>query len=237
MDDDAEPVFVVDDETKPDEVKVDAVAADAKTDEGSEPKPGTPDKALQKLQQELGNVTRQLAALNEKKESGERLSESDKAKLAKAQERIDAIRQQAGDPVSEQVLELTERVGTQDALKAELEDTKARLRNLENTQNWNIARNKYTGLDVDAIWTKAQADANHILGEAATPAAVSRVASNYFEERCEAAMKRAGEKPNKDKVPASTPSTYKVGTAQVAAPVLSEDDETLAMARMLVHEE
>ncbi len=248
MADEAEPVEVVeeDDPTKI-VTEVDAdVDADAKK-EPDEVKPGTPDKALQRMQQELGNVTRQLAALTEKKEAEGALSEADKAKVAKAQERLQKIRQFVGrpdrddlpsevDPVAETVLELSERASDQDKVKAELADTQRRLQLLENQRNWNTAREKYAGLDIDAIWEKAQGDALETLGEEGTPAAVNRVASRYFEDRCDAAKKRLKDDPPANNRESGKSGKYKVGSGQATAPQMSEEDEQLALARSLVVE-
>ncbi len=201
------------------------------------------------MQQELGNVTRQLAALTEKRETDGALSEADKAKLQKAQQRIEKIRAYASrpdrtgddyevDPLADQVLELTEKASRQDQLEAALADTQSRLANVENDRNWQIARSRFDGLDVDAIWKKAITDAGDTLADSATPAAVHRLASRWFEERCEAAKKRKGEDPraNNKTTDAKAPSTYRVGTAPGTAPVLSDEEEALAMARELVKE-
>lgn len=261
MADDAEPVEEELDPTKTDEEAADkvgeaALEGEPAKDADEQPKPGTPDKALQRLQQELGNVTRQLADLNAKQQQQDGgLSEADKGRLAKAQERINRIRQFVGrseksdvadeivDPVAEHVLELTEKVGEQDRLKAELAAANQRLASLENYIGWDRARTKYAGLDVDAIWSKALGDAGDILGQEATPRAVNRLASKWFEERCDAAMKRAGYEKDKGKGAdrpnnrESAPATYKVGSGQRTAPTLSDEDETLALARSLVIEE
>lgn len=210
-----------------------------------DPKPGTPDKALQKVQQELGNLSRQFAALTEKKAAGE-LSEADKANLAKAQQRLQTIRTKAqdfgvavegGTELAEQVLDLTEKVTKQGSLEAVNRDLLARLDRLENDRNWQLARAKYAGLDVDAIWEKATTDADDVLGPDAPPASKNRLASRWFEERCDAAMKRKKEDPEPKKGAAGSPaSTYKVGTGQRVAPVLSEEEDMLATARSLIVE-
>lgn len=217
------------------EVAEEAEGAPAEETPEQQPKPGTPDKALQKMQQELGNVTRQLAALTEKKNSGE-LSDADKSKLAKAQERIQKIRQFASeDPIAEHVLELTEEVGKTGTLEAELKATKDRLAVLENDRAWGRARERFAGLDVDAIWDKATTDAAETLGPDGTTAAVQRLASKFFEDRCEAAKKRLKEEP-KPGVKKEAPAQYKVGSGIKPAPQLSERDALLAEARSLVRE-
>jgi hypothetical protein len=220
-------------------------AAETKVEtEAETPKPGTPDKALQKMQQDLGNVTRQIAALTEKKSQGE-LTEADKAKLEKSTQRLETIRAKAqdfglavdgGTELAEHVLELTETVGKQSSLEDQLRQANERLARLENDRNWQVVRTKFVGLDVDAIWDKANADATDALGEDATPRAVNRIASKYFEERCEAAMKRKGEPDPKKGKPATPPTNYKVGDGQRVAPALSETEELLKEARSLVVE-
>lgn len=208
-----------------------------------QPKPGTPDKALQKMQQELGNVTRELAALKEQKATGE-LSEAQKQKLAKAEERLTRIRSFANrpdrndlpsevDPVADHLLELTEKVGKQDSLEEQLRAANDRLERLENARNWEVARAKFSGLDVDAIWEKAWNDAAKVLRGKGDEEAQKNVASNLFEERCEAAKKRLKEDPKKPEKGGS-PSSYKVGSGQKIAPVLSDEEEALEMARTLV---
>jgi hypothetical protein len=211
------------------------------------PKPGTPDKALQKMQQELGNATREIAALKEQKAaSGGELTQAQQAKLAKAQQRIEKIRGYVSSPddvmpevapIAEHLLDIDERLGKQDSLEAELRETKAQLAYLMNDHSWGKARAKYPNLDVDAIWEKANKDAAEMIGEDATDKQVNRVASKMFEERCEAAKKRHAEadpnsKSGKKELPA--PSQYKVGTGQRVAPQLSEEDEMLQLARGLV---
>lgn len=223
---------------------------DAKPD-AAETKSGTPDKALQKMQMQLGTALREIAVLTEKSKAGG-LTDADKAKLQKQQERLATIRKFASrenrddvadpivDPLTDHVLDLTERVGEQDSLKQQLADANARLASLENDRNWAVAKAKFSGLDVDAIWEKAQTDADEVLGDAATPAAKNRLASKWFEERCEAAKKRQKDEADpklkaKGGVP-SSPSTYKVGSSPRTAPVLSEDEAVLAEARSLVRE-
>lgn len=229
------------DPTKTDEVEEEVAAEAEVKQEGGEPKPGTPDKALQRMQQELGNVTRQLAALTEKKESGHELTEADKAKLVKAQERLDSIRRMAnaGDEVAEHVLEITEKVSKQDALEKRNAELERRLKLLENDRSWDKANKKYEGLDTDAIWKKAVSDAEETLGDEGTLKAIERVASRTFEKRCDAALKRMKEKAD-PKSAANNAETatgkYRVGTAQATAPQLSEDEAVLAEARSLVRE-
>lgn len=210
-------------------------------------KPGTPDKALQKMQQELGNVTRELAALKEQKVTGE-LSEAQKAKLAKTEQRLEKIRQYANrfdreempsevDPIADHVLDLTEKVGRQDGLESQLREANARLAALENDHNWRVAEAKYAGLDIKAIWTKAQTDADEVLGADSPTAAKNRLASKWFEERCDAAKKRQKESAEPQRTSGGTaPSLYRVGSGQKTAPVLSESEEMLAIARSLVVE-
>lgn len=222
----------------------------------SDPKPGTPDKALQRMQQDLGTAMRQIAALTERKAEGE-LNDADRAKLTKAQERITKIRNYANhpdrsefpsdiDPIAEQLLDVTERVSEVDQLKAALKEANGKIDYLMNDHGWDKARIKYPGLDVDAIFRKAATDATETLGDSIqdlTPAAkqraVNKLASKWFEERCEAAKKRQGGEvdPKQKGSPApSSPSSYKVGTSQRVAPVLSEEQQVLAEARALVVE-
>lgn len=238
MADDAEPVEAVD-PTKIVEEEPDAAAwSSDKPDSASDEKPkeGTPDKAMQRMQQDLGNVTRQLAALTEKKQEQGELSEADKAKLERVQIRLEKIREYADDPIAEHVLDLTERISEQGNLKAELYAAHRRLASLENYINWDRARTKYNGLDVDAIWEKASYDAGDTLSDTgAPPQAINRLASKLFEDRCEAAKKRLKDGPERGKANNSTsPSTYRVGSGDKTAPVLSEEAEVLAEARSLV---
>lgn len=240
---DANPVEELDPTKTDDEAKVDVDVepADGAQDGKSEdkPKPGTPDKVTQKIQQDLAAVTRQLAALTEKKEEQGQLSEADKARLEKVQARLAKIREYADDPIAEHVLDLTEKVVEQDGLKAELSAANKRLAQLENYVNWDRARSKYAGLDVDAIWEKASADAGETLDDTgAPPQAINRLASKLFEERCEAAKKRLKDGPDKGKAnnSASSPSEYRVGSGQKTAPVLSDEEQVLAEARSLVVE-
>lgn len=231
--------------------ETDKTAAEPSEPTGSTetPKPGTPDKALQKMQQELGNATRELAALKQQLSDGE-LSAAQLARVAKAEQRLTKIREFTGrpdkndgfesvDPVAEQVLDLTEKAGEIDKVAAENRRLNDRLAKLEDDRNWEVARANFKGLDVDAIWKKAVTDSIDVLGDGVSQQAVNRLASKTFHDRCTAAMKRQkddAEPSKKGAAPGGSPSQYKVGSGQRAAPVLSEDEETLAMARMLVVE-
>ncbi len=214
-------------------------------DTGEQTREGTPDKALQKMQQQLGTALREIEGLKGRKAEGE-LTQADKAKLEKAQARVEKIRQFVNrgdrddlpsdvDPVAEHVLDLSEKVQEQTALKSQLQEANKRIESLEADRNWERARAKFSGLDVDSIWEKANADALETLGEDGTQKAVNRLASKMFFDRCEAAQKRLKDDPKGDpkKVVAST---YKASEGQRAAPRLTEDEEALAMARSLVIE-
>ncbi len=237
----AEPV--AEDVTKTNEVE-DEVAGNAEadtggTDEAEKPKSGTPDKALQRMQQDLGVAMRQIEALKEKAETGKGLSEADQAKLDRAKERLESIRGLAGDPLADQILELTEKQSETETLKQQLAQANARLAALETKKAWEDVDRKYAGLDTQAIWKKSVKDAEETLGDEATQKAVERVASRTFEKRCDAALKRMkeGAAPKLDaNNKASSESKYKVGSAQTSAPQLTEEEAVLAEARSLVVE-
>lgn len=213
--------------------------ATAEADDGDaaddvQTKPGTPDKALQKMQQELGNATREIAALKGKLDTQGSLSEADRKKIERAEQRIERIREFApDDPIAEHVLELTERLGKADLLEKKLAEADDRLKRLENKRAWSEVREKYRGLDVEAIWGKAQDDARETLGDTANDDAILRLASRWFEERCDGAKKRLKDPP---KSGSKKDGSYRVGDSLSAAPTLSEEEDILREARSLIVE-
>lgn len=173
---------------------------------------GTPDKALQKLQQDMSAAQRKLDKLVDKLDSGETLSASEKKEVAAAQRKIDAVRNamktgnefdivNEADNLAHSVVEVDDRVGT---LEERLKQAEKALAERSQADSWAKHRSDYQGVDVDAVWQKACADAAETIGTD-SPEKTRLLASRFFHERCQAASKSIA---GKSKTPAGkTPAT------------------------------
>lgn len=167
-------------------------------DSQEDPKPGTPDKALQKVQQDLSAANRKLEELTAKVDRGESLTAKDQKNLARARRTIDEL--------SEGELDL---IGDDDAGKklvkaiSETDDEVASLRReldeIRETQAWEREQAKYPGVDIRAVWGKALADAQAY--ERFGPAAYQQRAYDLFTERCSSASASVAAKKEKEQRP------------------------------------
>ncbi len=225
------------DEVETAEIEAEAGEVVPETDKApeAEKKEGTPDKALQKLQQDQAATLRLLERLNEKKDAGEALTPKEQRKLDKVRDLLKTEYSLVDDDAGRAVTEaLVEQADDTESLKSQLALALKRLETIEGTVSWTEVQKKYPDLDTDAIWKKAWDDTGELLGSDAAPDSMRRVASKFFNERCEAAKKRAGG--GKDEKKGKDETTYKVGSGQRPAPILSDADSLLAEARGLVIE-
>lgn len=158
------------------------------------PTPGTPDKEMQKLQQDVSAQSRKLDALLEKKEAGEGLTSAETAaaqqaagKLSRLRSALEAHKQAQSLPAGDKRRE----EGSFDLLKHEVDvaetvvDQETRLAKLEKDlaeqrEETRRARSQaeqvsmaareaeikqtYQGVDVGAVWHKSLADTIELLG-------------------------------------------------------------------------
>ena len=201
--------------------------------------PGTPDKALQKYQQDLAAVTRKLDALLAKQDGGEALTPAEQQQATQAARKLDtlraAVKGQTFDPY-EHSGDVVEALGETDQTVADL---KARLERLEAEkqqgaeQQWTSwAKQTFPDVDVEKVRQKAIADAQETLGEDATAGALSRLATRFFTERATGAQARIGKAaaettaPAGKKAKAGAPVTDGGAQVQVQqAPAVSDERE------------
>jgi hypothetical protein len=184
---------------------------------------GTPDKALQRMQQDLAATTRKLDELTEKLSSGETLTDKEKAQVLQHKRRIDDLKQtltgDTYDPFDEQtnraaheaLIETDKEVQT---LREEVKQLKESHRASSNDATWGTVKEKYAGVDVTAVWNKAIEDAQSYarFGQEA----YQQRASDLFHERCDAAKKQLASRAeaaakNKTAAKADSPATTKGG--------------------------
>lgn len=190
-----------DDATK---VEPDAAAETAEKP-GEEVKPGTPDKALQKMQQDLSAATRKIDELNEKVTAGEKLTPKETAQAQQAQRKIDSIKtalKGADFDVfenSKAVAEsLVENDGDVQGLKKQVQQLSQTVETLASEKVWDGLAKQYPGVDLPTVWTKCVDDAGKVIGK--DNPALANLASKYFHERADVAAKTIKTKaaPNKD---------------------------------------
>lgn len=153
--------------------------------------PGTPDKALQKLQQDNAAALRRIEALEAKNEP---LTQKEQHQLTEAKSKVKEIKARLnGDfdafehgkdiaaatvEVGDTVEQLQERLSR---LERENESAKA-------AQAWSQAEAKYPGVDVRSVFKKSVDDAVATLGEDAPATAIQRLATRWFDERSAAVV-------------------------------------------------
>jgi hypothetical protein len=204
------------------------------------PKPGTPDKVLQKMQQDLSAATRQLAALHEKIESGETLTAKEQKQVEKSSRTIDSIRAELEgedfdvlkDGVGKAIAKtLDEHDRTDEELRKENKSLNERLERLERQTasqqaeaQWRATEQQYPGVKVRDVWAKAQQEAIEAAGVtpeelAADPKlqrVIANVASRTFHERASAAHKSVTAK---NPPPPTPPAEQKPKATRTAPPV------------------
>lgn len=191
------------DSTIPGDAKADLKTekpAETQTPETTKPAEGTPDKALQQVQQTIAAFGRKLDAALAKPN----LSAEETQKLQRAQERLDRFTQMAGKPADQ--VNYDELASLAPDLMSELVegakhrgDTAKRIADLESQKNElanqvAVLSNMLTYPDVknqQAIWEKAWADAAETLGPEAPAGVIWKLADKEFHQRCGAAQTRA----------------------------------------------
>ncbi len=218
------------------------------TETAPESQPGTPDKALQKVQQDLSNVSRTVEALMQKVESGKTLTPVEQKQLETSQRKLDVLRQSVeakkfdlfdnGMDLAESVLETDASVqGLQQQLDAQANviDT------LQEVMTFDRLGVKYPGVDVRGVWETAKKDSESYarFGDDAW----QHRADELFHGRCAAAVKSVAAKKEVAKTPKTpSPTPITPGGAKVSVETgspspkaaVTEDEQTLAAYMKLV---
>jgi len=217
---------------------VEPAAEPEKPVEPETPKPGTPDKALQKLQQDMAATQRSVEKLLEKANAGEPLTAKEQQQAAdaarkldqlraKAQEKFDMFEDGAGETLVSAVLETSDDIS---AVKSELAQVKQMLHQQQVEQTWKDETAKYPGVNVKEVWEKAWKESIETLGEDATEKSIYNLAMKQYTERATAATKSVAAKtPAKPALkPAPTPITPQGGRTTLPStttgPVMSDDE-------------
>lgn len=190
--------------------------------------PGTPDKALQKLQQDNAAAIRRIEALEGKSEP---LTAKEQQQLDQAKSKLAEIRERlAGDfdvldhgkDVAEATIELGSEV---ENLKKELAEIKATTQAQRGETVWKQLETQFEGVNVRDIWNKAVSDATDTLGDAATPAAVNKLASRWLDERAKAVQASLKSKPAPSKKAASVVPVAATATKAAATSAVDDDED------------
>lgn len=196
------------------EAKEDAKAEDARAEdvEQEKPKEGTPDKALQKVQQDLAAALRKQDELESRLDAGQKVAPEEKAAvkrkldtvraaLAAKTDNTDLIDGETLAATLESLVETDDEIVT---LRKDHAEMKAKLERLEADasiskaeSNWQANQRKYPGVSVKDVWEKAKEDAIRLttitVEEAdADPKLAQKLknaATNLFHERSAAALK------------------------------------------------
>ena len=225
--------------------------ADAKaTEEAARPAPGTPDKVLQTMQQDLSAAQRKVDELAAKISAGEALSQREQQQVVQQKRKLDELREKlaakSGVAIDDEPL-MADALGEIDSTVASLakenQSLKAAVTQLQQHAQqtadqaaWSAVEKQYPGVQHRDVWHKCVEEAVITLGEDASPNAAQRLASRWFHERCDMAVKSIAAK----KPAASTPAPR--GTTKVAAEVsdtpanapLTDDEKYLKAAHALV---
>lgn len=219
--------------------KDEAAAPNAATE--SNPQPGTADKALQKMQQDLAASDRKLDALLTKVNAGQQLSQQEKQQAQQAQRKIDSIRAaiqansydtlEHGTALAESLIEQDQTVT---GLVKQVGELSKQLSESRSTTTWSGLEKQYPGVDVYKAWDKCVAEAGAVIGT--DNPQLQNLANTYFHQRCDIAAKSVAAKTEK-KPPSKAPvtpnganPTLSTGAPSGAAPNADAEYEARAMS-------
>lgn len=197
-----------------------------------QPQPGTPDKALQKFQQDLGAVTRKLDALLEKQQSGQPLTATEQQQAVKAQRKLDELRTKVagkqfdvidnGEDLAEGLIETDQTVQTLQQQVAQLSQVvgqqQAQARWAEIKATFPHVKNP------EAVYQKCVEEAQQAIG--ADNPALYNLASRDFYARMTAANKSVQAKSQPNRVAPQPPGRVTVAPTTgpaVGNQAMSED--------------
>jgi hypothetical protein len=213
--------------------------------------PGTPDKAMQKLQQDLAATQRLLIELAGKQAAGDPLTQREQQRVEQATRKVDAVKKaiadksfdlfEHGGDIAEALLEVVEENGS---LRQQVESQGKTLAQMQEQVVWDKLAATYQGVDVRKVWDQAAKEAEPYADYG--QAAYQRRADELFHQRCDAASKSVKAKvanttkPTLPSVPAKTPVTPGGArvTQQVSQPAIttpaSQEDAAMADYMKLV---
>lgn len=189
-----------------------------------QPKPGTPDKALQKVQQDLGVALRKIEELTSRiAESQVAPTKVEQQQVQHAKRKAEALREKLKsnqfNVVDDDVL-MAESLSEQDEMTQALAAKVAALESQIETHNaskvWNEVRAVYPKVEAETlngIWEKAVQDAAETIGVDAEPVRIRNLANRWFHERAGAVNQAALAKPKTPTAPAVAPP----GSARVTS--------------------
>lgn len=219
------------------------------------PREGTPDKVLQKMQQDTSATNRLLERLLEKVESGNPLTPEEKKQVVKAKTKLDAIQEKLaggtfdsitdGQELAEALIE--ERVASENRLKAveaKLTSSEAEVAKRENKAFWAESKSQWPDLNHKEIWSKSVEDtltefgvtAEDVTGDSKVGKLILQAVHKEYKRRCDNAHKsleiRKEKKDEPQKKAADSDGRF-TKTPVVSAPELSEEAQDLARMRAL----
>lgn len=196
-----------------------SVAGEAAADAVVEtPAAGTPDKVLQRMQQDLSAATRKLEELSAKADAGQPLTPKETQQVAKAQRKLESIRADLaakgaeidvldhGDAIAETLIEQDQTLADVNrrlaAQEAELNQLRAERQQAQTQSNWSEVEKLYPKVDLKSTWENSVAEALEMTGISAEQAqgdprlmTVARNAANrIFHARASAAAKSVAAK-------------------------------------------
>jgi hypothetical protein len=205
----------------------------------TQPQPGTPDKALQKLQQDAAAALRKIDALEAKVANGQPLSQQDQQQLQQGKRKLDEVRQKlkANDVVDTDVAAAVVEQGDEvQQLRQQLQTVQQTLQQQQEQAFWADVAARYPGVNHREVLDKAWQDAAETIGQ--DNPALGKLASKLFHERVDAAAKSVAAKRGTTTSPPAPPAANKkpgtpvtpngarvsVQTGVTQAPQPSEED-------------
>ena len=217
--------------------------------------PGTPDKAMQKIQQDVATSLRLVSELTAKLEAGGTLTPKEADKFELSKQRLDQIRNKLRDKTLdpyEDGVELAQAAIDQadriEQLERSLAERESRVDDTAAAAAvWSAQQAKFPGVDVKAVWEKSIEAATALCGDDASEATLKHATQRIYEERATNAVKAVKAKtppaapavPAKKVVPA-TPNGARFVVPASSTPnkaAVSEDDHAMNLALSIVEDD
>jgi hypothetical protein len=200
--------------------------------EKPKPQPGTPDKALQKLQQDFAALKRQLDKKAEPTTADVKMAKSRLGELQHklAEKKFDSL--DDAELLANAIVELGQQ---QQTLHERAEEATAAQKQAAAASSWAVFEAKYPDAKVKTLWPKCLEDAIATLGDDVPDKAISRLASKYLEERAGAVQQsRKADTPDEPKKKiAPTAGRVQIDAGRAPANEKTELDVELELARNL----
>lgn len=245
-----------------------AAAADAgqvagqEAQQQSQQQPGTPDKVMQRMQQDLATALRKVDQLLEKRDGGEKLTTAEEQQLQVQVQRLEKIKQAVAagnfnivDAEADVGAALVQTLETNQQLQTRLAQMEQRLAATEGRHQqanvetvWAAEGKKYAGVDVQQVWNKSMEDTAKSTG--VDPATLlpgtdgwklfKSMAESTYASRCDAAAKSvaavAAKNTAKTKTatgPAATPGGAKLAVQSNSQAAEVASEEDVSMSAYL----